>query len=145
MAITPAVCNSFKVELGTATHNFTHTTGDTFKLCLLAVGATASKATTNYSDVSASEVGNSGTYSAGGLTLDSATPVLSSDTAVYDYADVSATGATIAAIGALIYNSSKSGKAVQALDFGGTKTSTAGTFAITFPAPAAGTAILGLG
>lgn len=144
MAISAAVCNSFKTELLVATHDFTVTTGDTFKLCLLAVGATASKSTTNYSDVSAAEVGNSGTYSAGGLTLTNITPSLSGDTAVCDFADTSATGATISSIGALIYNNTKSGKAVQALDFGGTKTSTAGTFAITFPLAAAGTAILGL-
>ena len=142
MAITQAVCNSFKTELLTATHNFTNSTGDAFKLALYTSAATMDKTTTAYS--ATNEVGASGSYSAGGGALVSSTPVLSGDTAVCDFVDLAFTSATITARGALIYNSSKSNKAVLVLDFGSDKTSTAGTFTITFPAPAAGTAILGL-
>lgn len=100
------------------------------------------KTTTAYS--ATNEVGNSGSYAAGGGTLTNVTPVLSTDTAICDFADISFTNATITARGALLYNSSVSNKAVLVLDFGADKTSTAATFTITFPAAAAGTAILGL-
>lgn len=142
MAITAAICNSFKVEILKGLHDFSASTGHTFKLALYSSAATLSKATTVYS--SSNEVANSGSYAAGGLALTSATPVLDSDTAICDFSDVSATAATITARGGLIYNTSASNKAVQVLDFGSDKTSTAGTFSITFPAPAAGTAILGI-
>ena len=143
MAITQAVCDSFKTEVLTATHNFTASTGDTFKLALYTSAATLNKSTTAYS--ATNEVGASGSYSAGGGTLTSVTPVLSTDTAVCDFnPDMAFTSATITARGALIYNSSKSNKAVLVLDFGSDQTSTAGTFTIVFPTAAAGTAILGL-
>lgn len=142
MAISAAVCNSFKTEILKAVHDFTASTGHTFKIALFSSAATLSKSTTAYS--SSNEVANSGSYAAGGLALTSSTPVLDGDTAICDFADVSATAATITARGALIYNTSASNKAVQVLDFGADKTSTAGTFSITFPAPAAGTAILGI-
>jgi len=140
MSITQAVCNSFKTEILEGTHNFTASTGDTFKLALYTSSASLDKTTTAYS--ATNEVGNSGTYSAGGGSLTSSTPVLSTDTAVCDFADISFTSATITARGALIYNSSKSNKAVEVLDFGSDKTSTAGTFAITFPTADASNAIL---
>jgi len=125
----------------------TCTLGDTFKLALYTSSATMDKTTTNYS--STNEVGASGSYSAGGGTLVSTTPVLSTDTAVCDFNDLSFTSATITARGALIYNSSKvlnasGGAAVCVLDFGSDKTSTAGTFTITFPTPDASNAILRL-
>jgi len=140
MAITQAVCNSFKTEILTGTHNFTVTTGDTFKLALYTSSASLDKTTTAYS--ATNEVAGSGTYSAGGASLTSSTPTLSGDTAICDFADVSFTTATITARGALIYNSSKSNKAVCVLDFGADKTSTAGTFTITFPTPDSSNAIL---
>lgn len=123
----------------------TCTLGDTFKLALYTSSATMDKTTTNYS--STNEVGNSGTYSAGGGALTSSTPVLSTDTVVCDFVDLSFTSATITARGALIYNSSKvlnasGGAAVLVLDFGSDKTSTSGTFTITFPTPDASNAIL---
>jgi len=123
----------------------TCTIGDTFKLALYTSTWTGSKTTTNYD--STNEVGASGSYSAGGGTLTSSTPVLSTDTAVCDFADISFTSATITARGALIYNSSKvcnaaGGAAVCVLDFGSDKTSTAGTFTITFPTPDASNAIV---
>lgn len=140
MAITQAVCNSFKTEVLTGTHNFTASTGDTFKLALYTSAATLDKTTTAYT--ATNEVGASGSYTAGGATLTSSTPTLSTDTAVCDFADVSFTTATITARGALIYNSSKSNKAVCVLDFGADKTSTSGTFTIVFPTPDAANAIL---
>ena len=143
MAIVAAVCNTFKVEVLKGTHNM-GATGDSLKLCLITSSATASKATTNYTDVSPQEVASSGTYASGGGALTNADPALSTDTAVCDFTDISFTAATITARGALIYNTSKSNKAIQVLNFTTDQTSTAGTFAITFPVPAAGTAILGL-
>lgn len=140
MALTQCVVNSFKVELLTGTHNFTASTGDTFKLALYTSSASLDKNTTSYS--ATNEVGNSGTYSAGGGSLTSSTPVLSTDTAVCDFADISFTSATITARGAEIYNSSKSNKTCVILDFGADKTSTSGTFAIVFPTPDASNAII---
>ena len=143
MAITQAVCDSFKTDILVGTHNFTASTGDTFKLALYTSSASLDKTTTAYS--STNEVPASGSYSAGGGALTSVTPVLSGDTAICDFnPDLSFTNATITARGALIYNSSKSNKAVCVLNFGSDQTSTAGTFTIVFPTPAAGTAILGL-
>jgi len=140
LPITQEVCNSFKTEILTATHDFTVTTGHVFKLALYTSTATLNKSTTAYS--ATNEVGNSGSYAAGGGSLTSSTPVLSTDTAVCDFADLSFTTATITARGALIYNSSATNKAVCVLDFGADKTSTAGTFTITFPAADASNAIL---
>jgi hypothetical protein len=140
MAITQAVCNSFKTEILTGTHNFTASTGHTFKLALYTSSATLNKSTTAYS--ATNEVADSGTYSAGGASLTSSTPTLSTDTAVCDFADVSFTSATITARGALIYNSSASNKAVCVLDFGSDQTSTASTFSIIFPTADAANAIL---
>lgn len=142
MAITSAVCTSFKVEILKALHDFTASTGHTFKLALYSSSASLGASTTAYS--SSNEVANSGSYAAGGIALTSATPVADGTTAICDFADVSATSATITARGCLIYNTSASNKACFVLDFGADKTSTAGTFSITFPAPAAGTAIFGL-
>lgn len=142
MAITSAVCNSFKREVLQGTHDFTASTGDGWKLALYTSSATLNKSTTVYS--ATNEVGNSGSYAAGGGVLTSATPVLDGDTAILDFADLAFTAATITARGCLIYNTSESNKSAFVLDFGADKTSTAGTFTIQFPAPAAGTAIFGL-
>ena len=146
MAITQAVCNSFKVEILKGLHDFTATTGNTFKLALFDNEATLSASTTTYA-TSADEVADSGTYSEGGGALTSVTPTLSSSTAVCDFSDISFTSATISAQAAVIYNSSTvSGLTTNAsvciLDFGGVKTSTAGTFTITFPAAESTAAIL---
>ena len=115
MAITQAVANSFKTQVLTATHNFTATTGNTFKIALFTNSATLSKATTVY-DSTDNEVSGTG-YTAGGNTLTSVTPALSTDTACCDFADSSWSTATITARGALIYNSSASDKAVVVLRF----------------------------
>jgi len=142
MAITQAVCTSFKQEILVEGHNFTASTGDTFKIALYSSSATLSASTTAYS--ATNEVSDSGTYSAGGGSLTSVTPTTSGTTAICDFADISFTSATITARGALIYNSSASNKAVCVLDFGGDKTSTSGTFTIQFPAADSSNAILRL-
>lgn len=126
------MCTSFKVELMQGVHNFTASTGDTFKLALYDNSASFTAATTAYT--ATNEVGASGSYSAGGGTLTNVTPTSSGTTAFTDFADLSFTSATITAYGALIYNDSAAGDpSVVVLDFGGAKTSTAGTFTIIFP------------
>jgi hypothetical protein len=126
------MCTSFKVELMQAVHNFTVSTGDTFKLALYDNSASFTAATTAYTVTN--EVANSGTYAAGGGTLTNVTPTSSSTTAFTDFADLSFTSATITAFGALIYNDTAAGNpTVCVLDFGGAKTSTNGTFTIIFP------------
>ena len=142
MSITQAVCTSFKQELLVGTHNFTATSGDTFKIALYTSSASLDATTTAFSTTE--EVSDSGTYSSGGGTLVSVTPTTSGTTALCDFADISFTSATITARGALIYNSDDSYKAVAVLDFGGDKTSTSGTFTIQFPTADASNAILRL-
>lgn len=139
MAITQGICNSFKAELATGTHDFTASTGDTFKLALFTSSATLSSATTAYS--SSNEVSGTG-YSAGGNTLTSVTPTLSGSTAILDFDDTSWSTATITARGALLYNSSKANRAVAIFDFGSDRISTASTFLITFPAADSSNAII---
>lgn len=141
MPITNAMCTSFKVELMQALHNFTASTGNTFKLALYTSAATLGASTTVYS--STNEVPNSGSYTAGGGTLTNVTPTSSGTTAFTDFfPDLTFSSATITARGALIYNSTNSNRAVCALDFGSDKTSTAGDFVIIFPAATATDAII---
>ena len=147
MAITQAMCTSFKKELMTATHNFA-TGGNSFKLALYAIGsggkssttATLGAASTVY--VTTGEVASSGTYVTGGLALTNVAPTSSGTTAFTDFADLSFTTATITARGALIYNDTNGDKAVAVLDFGSNKTSTSGTFTVQFPAADASNAII---
>ena len=135
------MCTSFKVELMQGVHNFTTSTGNTFKLALYDNSASFTAATTAYTNTN--EVANSGTYSAGGGTLTNITPTSSGTTAFTDFDDLSFTSATITAYGAMIYNDSASGNpAVCILDFGGAKTSTSGTFQIIFPTADASNAII---
>ena len=142
MAITSAVCNSFKAEVLQALHNFTASSGNAFKLALYTSSATLNKTTTAYATTN--EISNSAgsAYSAGGIALTSVTPVLSSDTAVCDFADVSFSSASFTANGCLIYNDTNADRAVCAIAFGGDKTVTSGTFTIEFPAADASNAIL---
>ena len=143
MAITSAICNSFKQEILEAEHNFTASTGNTFNLALYTSSATLNKSTTAYS--SSNEITNSsGTaYSAKGKALTSVTPTLSTDTAVCDFADVSWTSASCPANGCLIFNDSHStDAAVCAIAFGSDKTVTSGTFTIQFPTADASNAII---
>ena len=147
MAITQAMCTTFKKEILTATHNFA-TGGNVFKLALYAIGsggkssttATLGAASTVY--VTTGEVASSGSYATAGGTLRKVTPTNSGTTGLTDFADLSFTTATITARGALIYNDTNGNKAVAVLDFGGNKTSSSGTFTIQFPAADASSAII---
>ena len=139
MAISQALCTSFKVELMTGTHNFTTSTGNTFKLALYTSAATLGATTTAYS--ATNEASGSG-YTAGGATLTNVTPTSSGTTAFTDFADLTFSTVTITANGALIYNSSASNKAVAVLAFGSDKTATAGNFTIVFPTADSTSAII---
>jgi hypothetical protein len=135
------MCTSFKVELMRAVHNFTTSTGNTFKLALYDNSASFTAATTAYT--ATNEVAASGTYAAGGGALTNVTPTSSGTTAFTDFADLSFTSATITAFGAMIYNDSAAGDpSVCILDFGGAKTSTNGTFTIIFPTADSTSAII---
>jgi hypothetical protein len=126
------MCTSFKRELMTGTHNFTASTGNAFKLALYSNSASFTAATTAYTTTN--EVGNSGTYAAGGGALTNVTPTSSGTTALTDFADLTFTSATITARGALIYNDTAAGNpSVVVLDFGSDKSSTSGDFQIVFP------------
>ena len=145
MAITSAICNSFKVEILKAEHNFTASSGNTFNLALYTSSATLNKSTTAYS--SSNEISNTSgsAYTAKGKALTSVTPVLSTDTACCDFADVSWTSASFTANGCLIFNDSHSSDAsVCAIAFGADKTVTSGTFTIQFPTADASNAIIRL-
>ena len=135
------MCTSFKKELLQGKHNFTASSGNTFKLALYTNSASFTAATTAYT--SSNEVSNSGSYSAGGGALTNVTPTSSGTTALTDFADLEFTSATITARGALIYNDSAAGDpTVAVLDFGADKTSTTGTFTIQFPTADASNAII---
>jgi hypothetical protein len=140
MAITQAVCNTFKSELLGGVHDFDSGSGQAFKLALYTSAANLSAATTAYT--ASGEVANSGQYTATGGILQSQQVSLDNATAIVDFADLSFTGVTLTAAGALIYNTSASNKAVCVLSFGGDKTATSGTFTIVFPAFTSAAAIL---
>ena len=141
MAITQAIANSFKKELLEGQHEFQFG-GDKFKLALYSSTATLNSATTSFTTTG--QVGNSGTYASGGGALVQPNPSTSvaSGVAIVDFNDLSFTGATITARGALIYNTSATNKAVAVLDFTSDKISTDGTFTIVFPAFTTSAAIL---
>ena len=147
MAISQAMCTSFKVELLDGIHAFgttvvrAATTADTFKIALYTSSATLSASTTAYT--TSNECPSTGNYTAGGNTLTvSQVPTSTGTTAFLDFADTTWSNATITANGALIYNSTQSDKAVAVLAFGGDKTSTAGDFTIIFPTADASNAII---
>ena len=142
MAITTALCNTFKQELLGGIHDLDT---DVIKLALIKNSPTGTYdgSTTNYSDITSNADEASGTgYTAGGQILDSATITLSGSTAFVDFADEVIVTATVSADGCIIYNSSKSNRAIAVIDFGGTKTSTNGDFTIQFPAADATNAII---
>jgi len=139
MAISQAMCTSFKKELLEAVHNFKNSGGDTFKIALYTSSASLGAATTAYS--ATNEVSGTG-YTAGGNTLTRVDPSSSGTTAFTDFANTTWSSATITARGALIYNDTDSDKAVAVLDFGADKTSTAGDFTIQFPVADASNAII---
>ena len=145
MAIASAICNTFKVEILKAVHNFTASSGNTFNLAMYTSSASMGASTTAYS--STNEIANTSgsAYSAKGLALTSVTPALNSTTAVCDFANISWTSASFTANGCLIFNDSATGDpACCTIAFGGDKTVTSGTFTIEFPAATAGNAIIGI-
>ena len=140
MAITSAIATSFKVEILKGVHNFTASSGDTFKLALYTSSASLGAATTAYT--TSEEVSGSG-YTAKGNSLTSVTPVASSTTAVCDFDNTSFTSASFTARGCMIFNEDATGDpTVCVIDFGSDKTVTSGTFTIQFPAQTAGNAIV---
>ena len=142
MAITTAMCNSFKQELLGGTHDLDT---NTIKLALIKASpsGTYNASTTNYTDVTGNSDEASGTgYSAGGQTLDGATISLSGSTAILDFTDEVFSDVTVSTDGCIIYNSSQSNKAIAVIDFGGTVSATAGDLTIEFPAAGASTAIV---
>ena len=147
MAIAQAMCSSFKKELLEGTHNFA-TGGNAFKLALFAEGSggklssTATLGAASTVLVTTGEVASSGSYVTGGAALTKVGATLSGTTGITDFADLSFTTATITAMGALIYNSTNSNKAVAVLDFSSNKTSTSGTFTVQFPTADASNAII---
>jgi hypothetical protein len=131
MAISQAVANSFKSEILQGIHDL-ESGGDTFKLALYTSAATLTSATVSYT--TGSEVTASGQYVVGGGVLTSQQVSLATGgVAIVDFADLSFTGVTLTARGALIYNTSEANKAVCVLNFGSDKTATSGTFTIQFP------------
>tara|TARA_R100000963_G_C4614335_1_gene83731 strand:+ start:237 stop:665 length:429 start_codon:yes stop_codon:yes gene_type:complete len=139
MAITSTLTTSFKVELLTATHNFTNSTGNSFKLALYTSSATLGATTTAFTTTGQASGTN---YSSGGSALVNVTPSSTGTTAVTDFNDLTFSTATITARGCMIYNDTNGDKSVATIDFGGDKTSTAGDFTVVFPAKAASTAII---
>jgi hypothetical protein len=140
MAISQAMCTSFKSELLTAEHNFAASGGNTFRIALYTSSATLDASTTAYS--ATNEVSGTG-YTAAGNALTNVDPTTSGTTAFTDFADTTWSSATITANGALIYNDSHaSDAAVCVLAFGGDKTSTNGDFTIQFPTADASNAII---
>jgi hypothetical protein len=134
MAITTnAITNSFKEDLLNGLHDFAPSTGDVYKLALYNSSATIGADTTSYAVGISGQVGDTGQYSAGGGALVNALVSLNGTTAFVDFNDLSFTGVTLTAAGALIYNDTESDKSVCVLDFAGDKTATAGTFTIQFP------------
>lgn len=147
ISVTTAMPTSFKVELFQAVHNFTASTGNTFKVALLKATASGSgtfgAATTSYTNLSTDELASGGGYTTGGNTLTSITPVASSTTAVCDFSDTTWTAASFTTCGALIYNDTATGDpACAVLSFGGDQTVSSGDFQIQFPAAVAATAII---
>ena len=142
MAITQAMCTSFKKELLEAKHNFLNSGGNDFKLALYTSSATMSAATTAYTTTNEASGTN---YTAKGASLTRVDPSTSGTTAFTDFADLTFGTATITARGCMIFNDTASGDpAVAVFDFGGDKTSTAGSFTIQFPAADASNAIIRL-
>jgi len=133
MAITTAMCNSFKQELLGGVHDLDT---DTLKIALIKASPTGTygAATTNYSDITGNSDETIGTnYTAGGQVLDTPVITLDSGVAFVDFADEIFSDATMSADGALIYNASKANRAIATFDFGGTVTSTSGDYTIVFP------------
>ena len=142
MAITTAMCNSFKQELLGGVHDLDT---DTLKIALIqdTPAGTYDAATTNYSNITVNSDEAVGTnYVTGGNTLGSAVIALDGSTATVDFADTTWASATVSADGCIIYNSTQGNAAVAVIDFGGTRTSTNGDFTIQLPTADASNAII---
>ena len=140
MAISQAMCTSFKKELLEAVHNFKNSGGSTFNLALYTSSASLDAATTAYT--TSNEVSGTG-YTAKGGALTRVDPTTSGTTAFTDFADLTFSSSTITANGALIFNDSASNDAaVAVLAFGGDKSSTNGDFTIQYPTADASNAII---
>jgi hypothetical protein len=138
VAITQAMCTSFKVDLFGGVQDLDT---DTIKMALYTSSATLDASTTAYT--TSNEVSSSGTnYTAGGNTLTSPVITSSGTTAYVDFADTTWSNASFTARGALIYNASKSNKAIAVLDFGADKTATAGDFVVQMPTADASNALI---
>ena len=139
MAIASTLTTSFKVELLTGTHNFTNSSGNSFKLALYTSSATLGAATTAFTTTGQASGTN---YTSGGAALTNIAPTTGGTTGFTDFSDLTFGTATVTARGCMIYNDTNSDKSVATIDFGGDKTSTAGDFTVVFPAAAASTAII---
>lgn len=142
MAITTAMCTSFKSELLGGLHDLDT---DSLKLALIKASpsGTYGAATTNYSDVTGNSDEASGTnYTAGGQVLDSATITTDGTTAIVDFADEVFSNVTTSADGCIIYNTANSNSAICVIDFGGTVSATAGDLTIQFPTADASNAVI---
>tara|TARA_R110000850_G_scaffold102034_3_gene210744 strand:+ start:1251 stop:1691 length:441 start_codon:yes stop_codon:yes gene_type:complete len=143
MAISQAMCTSFKKELLEGVHNFKNSGGNTFKLALFTSSASLGAATTAYASSGINEVADGSGYSTGGNTLTRVDPTTSSTTAFTDFANTTFSSSTITANGAMIYNDTASGDpSVIILAFGGDKSSTNGDFTIQFPTADSSNAII---
>lgn len=139
MAITQAVTQQFKQDI----LNGVHQPADVYKIALYTSAATLDKTTTAYT--ATNEVANGLGYTTLGATLSGFTVSLSGDTAVLDWTtDPSWATATFTARGAMIYNSTRSNKALAIWDFGADKTGGGGTFTLVFPTPDAANGLLRL-
>ena len=139
MAITQAMATSFKKELLEAKHNFLASGGNSFKLALYTSSATMSASTTAYVTTNQATGTN---YTAGGSALTNINPSSSGTTGFTDFADLTFGTATITARGCMIYNDTNADRTVAVFDFGGDKTSTAGSFTISFPTANASAAVI---
>ena len=149
ISVTTAMPTSFKVEILKAVHNFTASTGNTFKLALMKATAAGSgtygAATTSYDTLvsNTDELANGSGYTTGGNTLVSVTPVADGTTAVCDFDNTTWSSATFTTCGGIIYNDTAAGNpACAILSFGGDQQVSSGDFQIQFPAAAAATAII---
>jgi hypothetical protein len=140
------MCTSFKAEVAQGLHNFTASTGNTFKMALIKVSPTGTygAASTNYSNITGNSDEVTGTgYSAGGTSLTNVTPTTSGTTAYWTFSpNPSWTSATFSTTACMIYNSTNSNRSVSTHDFGGTQTVSAGTFTVVMPTADASNAIL---
>jgi len=142
MTISSAICNTFKQEILVGTHNFTASSGNSFKLALYTSSASLGAGTTAYATTNEISNTSGSAYTAGGKVIVSVTPALDGSVACCDFADISFTSASFTANGCLIYNDTQADKAVCVVAFGGDKTVSSGTFTIQFPAADASNAIV---